>query len=147
MAQLDRRGPGLAGEQLLDHVSAVPGQHAEEHGQPGEKVLLLGDAEPFDLEIPAVYNTCFDDCQFTRIFKDRTRSERLAILRDEKIAYVFCSWTHLARYRSPGNYGYTSAYPTRQRVHDELIGEQKLLEPIEIESDPAYGELFRVLRE
>jgi hypothetical protein len=115
-----------------------------EHGKSGEKVLLLGDAEPFDLEIPAVYNTCFDDCQFTRIFKGRTRDERLAALRDEKIAYVFCSWTHLARYRSPGNYGYTSNYPTRQLVHDELIGQQHLLERIDVESDPAYGELFRV---
>jgi hypothetical protein len=118
-----------------------------EHGQPGEKVLLLGDAEPFDLEIPAVYNTCFDDCQFTRIFKGRTRSERLATLRNEKIAYVFCSWTHLARYRSPGNYGYTSDYPTRQVVHDELIRQQHLLEWIDVESDPAYGELFRVARD
>jgi hypothetical protein len=118
-----------------------------EHGQPGEKVLLLGDAEPFDLEIEAVYNTCFDDCQFTRIFKGRTRDERLAVLREEKIAYVFCSWTHLARYRSPGNYGYTSEYPTRQLVHEELVKEQRLLERIEIESDPNYGELFRVAGE
>jgi hypothetical protein len=115
-----------------------------ENGQPGEKVLLLGDAEPFDLEIEAVYNTCFDDCQFTRIFKGKTREERLRALRDEKINYVFCSWTHLARYRSPGNYGYTSDYPTRQLVHDELIGQQNLLERIEVESDPTYGELFRV---
>lgn len=118
-----------------------------EHGQSGERVLLLGDAEPFDIEIETVYNTCFDDCQFTRIFKDKSRDERLATLRAEKIAYVFCSWAHLSRYRSAGNYGYTSDYPTHQLVHGELVGEQKLLERIEIESDPKYGELFRVLRE
>ena len=118
-----------------------------EHGQPGEKVLLLGDAEPFDLEIEAVYNTCFDDCQFTRIFKDHTRAERLALLREEKIAYVFCSWTHLARYRSPGNYGYTSDYPTPDLVHQELAADQHLLERIDIESNPDYGELFRVAPE
>jgi len=115
-----------------------------EHAQPGQKVLLLGDAEPFDLELPAVYNTCFDDCQFTRLFKGRSRTERLAALREEKIVYVFCSWAHLARYRSPGNYGYTSDYPTPELVHNELIGEQGLLIPIEIESDPQSGELFRV---
>jgi hypothetical protein len=114
------------------------------HGQLGQKVLLLGDAEPFDLELPAVYNTCFDDCQFTRVFKGQTREQRLATLRDEKIAYVFCSWAHLARYRSPGNYGYTSDYPTPELVHDELVREQGLLVPVEIESDPQSGELFRV---
>jgi hypothetical protein len=83
------------------------------YAQPGEAVLLVGDAEPFELEIPAIYNTCFDDCQFTRLFRDRSRDERLAALREEKIAYVFCHWPHLERFRSPGNYGYTSDYPTR----------------------------------
>jgi hypothetical protein len=115
-----------------------------EHAQPGEKVLLLADAEPFDLELPAIYNTCFDDCQFTRIFKDRTREQRQALLREEKIAYVFCSWAHLARFRSPGNYGYTSDYPTPQLVHDELVRDQRLLIPIDLGTDPASGELFRV---
>jgi hypothetical protein len=115
-----------------------------EHAGPGEKVLLLGDAEPFDLELPAIYNTCFDDCQFTRVFKGRSRAERLAALREEKIAYAFCSWAHLARYRSPGNYGYTSDYPTLELVHDELVRDQGLLIPIQIEADPRSGELFRV---
>jgi hypothetical protein len=53
----------------------------------------------------------------------------------------------LSRYRSPGNYGYTSNYPTRELVHDELIREQHLLERIDVESDPAYGELFRVAKD
>ena len=30
------------------------------------------------------------------------------------------------------------------KKHEELIGQQRLLERIEIESDPEYGELFRV---
>jgi hypothetical protein len=117
-----------------------------QNAKAGEKVMLLGDAEPFDLELPAVYNTCFDDCQFTRIFKDRTREERLAALRAENIAYVFCSWSHLARYRSPGNYGYTSDYPTAELVREELVREQRILEPIRIESEPDLGQLFRVTR-
>lgn len=115
-----------------------------EHAKPDEKVLLLGDAEPFDLEIPAIYNTCFDDCQFTRLLKGRTREERLTSLRAEGVNYVFCSWAHLARYRSPGNYGYTSDYPTPELVHRELINEQRLLIPIALESNESAGELFRV---
>lgn len=114
------------------------------HAQPDERVLLLGDAEPFDLKIEAVYNTCFDDCQFTRIFRGRTRQQRLAALKQERIAYVYCSWYHLARYRSPGNYGYPSDYPTRQRVHRELVEEERLLIPIPIDTDSEQAELFRV---
>lgn len=129
---------------LQGHRVDTGKQWLNEHAQAGEGVLLLGDAEPFDLELPVVYNTCFDDCQFTRIFKGRTREERLAALREEKIVYVFCSWAHLARYRSPGNYGYTSDYPTRELVHAELVGEQGLLTSIKIETDPEKAELFRV---
>jgi hypothetical protein len=113
------------------------------YARPGECVLLLGDAEPFELEIPAIYNTCFDDCQFTRLFRGRSRAERLAALQAENIAYVFCHWPHLARFRRPGNYGYTSDYPTRELVHDELVG-QRLLEPIPLPLVPEQGELFRV---
>lgn len=138
----DDRGLGEIGVR----VSAAH-RWLNEHARPGERVLLLGDAEPFDLEIPAVYNTCFDDCQFTRLLKDRTRAQRLAALQDAGIAYVYCSWYHLRRYRSPGNYGYTSDWPTRERVHQELVAEQRLLIPIPIETDPAEAELFRVAAE
>jgi hypothetical protein len=96
------------------------------------------------LEIPVIYNTCFDDCQFTRLFRGRSREERLAALRAENIAYVFFHWPHLARFRSPGNYGYTSDYPTPELVHEELVGQQQLLEPIALPLLPEQGELFRV---
>lgn len=116
-----------------------------EHAQAGERVLLVGDAEPFELRIGAVYNTCFDDCQFERLFKNRTREERLAALRAEKIRYVLCHWSHLARYRSPGNYGYTSDFVTPELVHRELVAEQRLLRPIETTADPRLTELFEVV--
>jgi len=138
----DDRGLGEIGVRV-----AAAHRWLNENARPDERVLLLGDAEPFDLEIEAVYNTCFDDCQFTRIFKDRTRQERLVALQQERIAYVYCSWFHLQRYRSAGNYGYTSDYPTRERVHRELVAEQKLLIPIPIETDPQSAELFRVAAE
>jgi hypothetical protein len=115
-----------------------------EHAQPGERVLLVGDAEPFELKIGAVYNTCFDDCQFERLFKGRTRAERLAGLRAEHIRYVICHWSHLARYRSPANYGYTSDYVTPELVHGELVAEQRLLRAIPTSANPQLTELFEV---
>ncbi len=119
-------------------------QWLNEHARPGERVLLVGDAEPFELQIGAVYNTCFDDCQFERLFKGRTRQERLASLRAENIRYVLFHWAHLDRYRSPGNYGYTSDYVARDLVRRELVHEQRLLVPIEINVPPELAELFEV---
>jgi 4-amino-4-deoxy-L-arabinose transferase-like glycosyltransferase len=126
------------------------------HVPAGKRVLLVGDAEPFDLQMPAIYNTCFDDCQFARIFQGRTREERLAALRAEGISHIFFSWSHLARYRSPGNYGYTSEYVTRDLVHRELVAEQSLLRQVNVnpaefglpadrQLDPTLGEIFEVV--
>jgi len=115
-----------------------------EHARSGERALLVGDAEPFELRIGAVYNTCFDDCQFARLFQGKSRAERLATLRDEQIRYVVFHWTHLARYRGPANYGYTSDYVTPELIHGELVAEQHLLKPIAIDADPNKVELYEV---
>ena len=110
------------------------------------RVLLVGDAEPFDLEVPAIYNTCFDDCQFAAIFAGRTREERLAALKAQRISHIFFSWAHLARYRSLGNYGYTSDYVTQQLVHEELVGRQRLLKKVIVpQMEDARGEIFEVV--
>lgn len=126
------------------------------HVPPGKKVLLVGDAEPFDLEPASVYNTCFDDCQFARLFQNKTRDERLAALQAENISHVFISWAHLARYASPGNYGYTSDYITPELVHRELVADQRLLEKVNVGDptdlglpadavlSPELGEIFAV---
>lgn len=112
----------------------------------GSRVLLVGDAEPFDLEVPAIYNTCFDDCQFAAIFKGRTRDERLAGLNAHRISHIFFSWAHLARYRSPGNYGYTSDYVTEQLVHEELVSRDRLLKKVSIpQMEDVRGEIFEVI--
>jgi hypothetical protein len=129
MSQLRRDDPRIA--EVMGQRIDWPHRWLNAHVPPAGRVLLVGDAEPFDLEMPAVYNTCFDDCQFARIFQGRTREERLATLKREGITHVFFSWVHLARYRSPGNYGYTSDYVTRELVHRELVAEQRLLRRVE----------------
>lgn len=109
------------------------------------RVLLVGGAEPFNLQMPVYYNTCFDDVWFDRLFQGKSRDERLAALREHKIAYVLVDWSEIARYRSPGNYGF-SDYITRELVHRELVGEQKLLRKVPIpELDPRRAELFEVI--
>jgi len=109
----------------------------------GHKVLLVGDAQPFDLEVPSLYSTCFDDCIFEQLMKDRTRDERIEALRKHKISHVYVHWGEIDRYLSPGNYGFTP-YVTPELVRGQLVQNQKLLRPIELDIRPEVGQLFEI---
>ena len=108
-------------------------------------VLLVGDAQPFDLEMPVLYSTCFDDCVFEQLMKGRTREERLAALRHHRISHIYVSWTEIERYRSPGNYGFTDYARRKSTVWDELVGEQGLLRRVPLNMNPEIGEVFEVV--
>lgn len=110
----------------------------------GHAVLLVGDAQPFDLEVPVLYNTCFDDCIFEQIMKGRTREERRAALLDRRLSHIYVSWSEIERYRSPGNYGFTD-YVTKSLVRNELTGDQGLLRKVPLDIDPDVGEVFEVV--
>ncbi len=112
----------------------------------GARALLVGDAEPFDLEVPVLYSTCFDDCVFEQLMKGRSREERLAALLEHRISHVFVFWSDIDRYRSPGNYGFTD-YVTRTLVRDELGRDQQLLDEVELDIHPEIGEVFEVVAE
>jgi hypothetical protein len=51
----------------------------------GSAVLLVGDAQVFDLEPRAYYNTCFDSCLFEKVMKGRSPEERRAALEEKNI--------------------------------------------------------------
>ncbi len=110
------------------------------------RVLLVGDAQPFDLEVPVLYNTCFDENLFERMMKDRSRDERLNELFAQQISHIFFDWEEIDRYRQEGNYGFTD-YVTREFVRDELAGQQHLIRRIPLGMPPETGELYEVLAE
>jgi len=93
-----------------------------------QAVLLVGDAQPFDLVPKAYYNTCFDDCLLEVWLKDKTPAQQRAELKRRNIVLVYVSWREIARYQSKGNYGYTS-YVTPQ-LFKQLVNDQ-VLEPVE----------------
>jgi hypothetical protein len=107
----------------------------------GGRVLLVGDAQPFDLEVPVLYNTCFDDCQFERLMKGRTAAERREELSRRGITHVYVHWGELARYRSEGNYGYSN-YVTPEVVR-ELTRQGILGNPVG-DFKRWYGKLYPV---
>jgi len=112
----------------------------------GDRALLVGDAQPFDLEVPALYNTCFDECLFESLMKDRTADQRRQALLERRISYILVNWSEIDRYRSPGNYGF-SDYVTKSLVRAELVREQQLLRPVPLDADPEAVELFEVTRD
>jgi hypothetical protein len=61
---------------------------------------------------------------------------------------VLIRWDEIARYRSPGNYGFTD-YVTPELVHQELVREQQILRPVPViiggqQYVPESGEVFEV---
>ncbi len=110
----------------------------------GDRLLLVGDAQPFDLELPTLYNTCFDECLFERWMKGHTAAERRAVLHQQQITHVLVNWSEIDRYRSPGNYGFTD-YVTKELVRDELVRAQHILRPVPLNFDPEHAELFEVV--
>jgi hypothetical protein len=111
--------------------------------QPGYRALLVGEAQVFNLEVPILYNTCFDDCVFEQLMRDKTRAERYETLREHRISHIAVFWIELERYRSPGNYGYSS-YVSQDIVRREICQEQKLARRIPTTYDPNDWEILEV---
>jgi hypothetical protein len=109
----------------------------------GRRVLVVGEAAVFDIEVPVLYNTCFDDCLFERLLRGRDAAARRATLHAERISHVYINWSEINRYRSPGNYGFTD-YVTPELVHGELVARQGILRKVELHADPQWGEVFEV---
>jgi len=105
------------------------------------RVLLVGDAQPFDLEVPVLYNTVFDDSVFQQLVAGRTAEEARAALLGRGVTHVFVHWGEIERYRSPGNYGFTDF--VQPAVFARLV-QQGVLQPLpQIEGHP--GRAYRVL--
>ena len=93
----------------------------------GGRVLVVGDAQVFDLEVPILYSTCFDDSMFERWVKGRTAEDAHAAMIREGVTHVFVHWGEIGRYREPGNYGFTDF--VQPAVFARLV-EQGVLEPL-----------------
>ncbi|MBL8818361.1 MAG: phospholipid carrier-dependent glycosyltransferase [Planctomyces sp.] len=101
------------------------------------RVLMVGEAEVFDVTFPVVYNTVFDDSIFEQWCADpsnpnglRSADDIRAILNREHITHVFVNWNEILRYRLPGSYGYTPwVQPSRFRQLTEagVLADPQLL--------------------
>ncbi len=85
------------------------------------KLLLIGEAKAFDFEMPIVFSTCFNRSPAEVWLKGRPVDEQRKNLQDAKITHVMINWSEIARYRSPGNYGF-SDWPTHREL-EQLVAD------------------------
>lgn len=91
-------------------------------------VLSIGDAAVFDLETPVLYNTAFDDSILDELVKNRDDDDIRHALALRGITHVYVHWGEIARYRSPGNYGYTDF--VQPEVFERLVAAGILERPV-----------------
>lgn len=100
------------------------------------RLLLVGDAEVFDLAVPILYSTCFDDSIFEQLVKGRTAAEIRRSFAAGGITRVYVHWGEIERYRRSG-YGFADF--VQPAVFDRLVA-RGLLRPLPvIEGHPGRG--------
>ncbi|MDR1269607.1 MAG: hypothetical protein LBK82_08785 [Planctomycetaceae bacterium] len=68
------------------------------------KILLIGEAKAFLYDIPVLYNSCFNETLLQEIV---ATSDPVEEFRRRDIMFILVDWGEIARFRSPGNYGYS----------------------------------------
>jgi hypothetical protein len=127
----------------LKTVSHPGHTYLNEHVLPGNRAMLVGDAQAFNVTVPVLYNTCFDDCLFEQLLREGTTGDRRVVLRKHRISHVLVDWFELDRYRSPGNYGY-SDYVTPELLQTEFVA-TGLLRPVPTDLVPKKAQMYEVV--
>lgn len=107
------------------------------------RILMVGEAEVFDLTIPVAYNTVFDESLLEQWTADESddrfwSAERrmkppediLRTFKEQGVTHVYVNWLEIKRYRSPGSYGYTE-YVSPERLR-QLVDNGVLQPPADL---------------
>lgn len=114
----------------------------ENLNSPTDKVLLIGEARVFDFLPPIEYATCFNENPAEPRLRGKTKEEQRANLRAAQISHLLINWSEIARYRSPGNYGF-SDWPQRSDI-DQLLADG-IVERVAWPFETMRAELLKVL--
>ena len=114
------------------------------------RVLLVGEAQVFDIEVPILYNTWLDDSIFERMVIDpatgepRQPEQIRSAFQAADVSCVYVHWGEITRYRATGYNDFAFIWP---ELFDRLV-QQGVLTPIpptrELENHPGRG--YRVLK-
>jgi hypothetical protein len=106
---------------------------------PDARILLVGQAAPFHMDHPVVYNTVFNLETIEELAKGRDVAALRQALRDRHLTDIYVDWKEIQRHRQPGGYGFTD-FVTRERLA-QWVADGLLERPI------AYGpdqELYHI---
>ncbi len=125
-----------------DPIRVMPHTLDYNENPPRGTLLLLGEAKAFDFNVPVLFSSCFNDSLFERIVKDndgsiRSPEEIRRLFHEYGISDIFVDWGEIARFRSPGNYGFSDFI--EPKIFDELVRDN-VLRPTGTEN-----ETFRVI--
>lgn len=126
---------------LPGRLTSVIGWANQTLVDPATRLLLIGEAKAYDFRMPIVYSTCFDRSPAEAWLVGQSPETQRDNLAQAGITHVLINWNELARYRSPGNYGF-SAWPQREDI-ERLVADQ-VLRPMVTPFDAGEAEVFEV---
>ena len=135
-----------------DAIASTPSiSDASDVANPTRKLLLVGEAKAFVYRVPVVYSTCWNRSPLIPLLGDsveRGADGQIAAIRhadairrrfaDAKIAFVLVDFAELARFRSPGNYGFRDAEIDENLFR--LLTAANVLAPFELPTPPAEND-------
>ncbi len=107
------------------------------------KLLLVGEARAFDFRMPIIYSTCFDPSPAEKWLRGLSPDEQRQNLQANNVTHLLVNWSEIARYRSPGNYGF-SDWPQKEDIQN--LEKSGLFRSVASELDPAITEILEVIR-
>jgi len=109
------------------------------------QLLLIGEARAFDFLSQVSYATCFNTPPGESGLKGKSAAEQAHWLQQQEVTHVLIHWGEISRYRSPGNYGFSS-WPNRSDI-DTMVSNQVLSPVAAWPVDPQEATLLRVIAE
>ncbi len=113
-------------------------RHFNAHPPEG-KLLLVGDAAVFDLDVPILYSTCFDETPLRRLPPFESAREIRRCFAEAGVSHVLVHWGEIARYRA--TYGFDAW--VRPSLFDDLVASGVLVPLPAINEYPVRA--YRVL--
>ena len=131
-----RHGPSLSAPRTTEKVHRFLNKKLTSD----DVVLLVGDAEPFDLTPQTIYATCFDPDVLQGVIDGKTATAQRGALAELNVDYIYVSWEEIKRYRA--TYGY-DGYVTRDLFNKQLVPAGVISVETELRIDSDFGQLFR----
>ncbi len=105
-------------------------------------ILAIGQAQAYRFERQIAYSTCFNTPPGELELRGVDAEQQRSWLKQSGFTHLLIQWSEIDRYRSPGNYGF-STWPTSEDLRAMLAS--GLIRPVPWPVDSRSAELFEVI--